>query len=146
MTSSGGKHGDHDHDNEHGQGQSHAHRHRNKTTGTNSGTNTDGIIDRDTLNAGKDKVRRAKERAGDKASDAGRLARHNSDNPVIVANSVIVAVLGVALGWGAYRKYSAGQLNWRLAGAWAGAVSLFAAADFFVSQCVPADGVAYLLS
>lgn len=36
--------------------------------------------------------------------------------------------------FGAYQKYSMGQLTWKIAGAWAGLVGLFATADYFASQ------------
>jgi hypothetical protein len=58
----------------------------------------------------------------------------NSDNPVVVGNALVVGILGTALGVGAYRKYVAGELSWRVAGAWAGVVGLFAAGDYYASQ------------
>lgn len=42
--------------------------------------------------------------------------------------------LSAGLGFGAYRKYAAGELTWKVVGAWAGVVGLFAAGDFYLSQ------------
>ena len=36
--------------------------------------------------------------------------------------------------YGAYQKYSKGELSWKLVGAWAGVVGLFATADYYVSS------------
>lgn len=36
--------------------------------------------------------------------------------------------------FGAYRQHQDGRLNWKVAGAWAGVVGLFGAADYYVSQ------------
>ena len=52
----------------------------------------------------------------------------------MLGNAILVGVLGTALGVGAYRKYAAGELTWKVAGLWAGAVGLFAGADYFVSS------------
>jgi cation transport ATPase len=75
-----------------------------------------------------------------KAKDAikkekGHLER-NTDNPVIVGNAVAVVAIGAGLGFGAYRKYIAGELTWKVVGAWAGLVGLFAAGDYYLSQLV----------
>ena len=51
-----------------------------------------------------------------------------------MANAVILAALSAFLGWGAYRKYTAGEMTWKVAGAWAGVVGLFAAGDYLVTQ------------
>jgi hypothetical protein len=53
---------------------------------------------------------------------------------VVLGNAVVVGVLGTVLGVGAYRKYAAGELSWKVVGAWAGVVGLFAGADYYVSQ------------
>ncbi|KAF2089743.1 hypothetical protein K490DRAFT_37860 [Saccharata proteae CBS 121410] len=82
------------------------------------------------------KARAEKEKAKAKASKAGRRMRENADNPVVIGNAVTVGILGAALGVGAYRKYTAGQLTWKVAGAWAGVVGLFAVGDYYVSQYV----------
>lgn len=75
-----------------------------------------------------------KEQAKEKASKAADKAKKNSDNPVVLGNAVTLAALGGLLGFGAYRKYTAGELTWKVAGAWAGVVGLFAMGDYYVSQ------------
>jgi hypothetical protein len=64
---------------------------------------------------------------------AGRLEA-NSDNPVFVGNAVAVVALSAGLGFGAYRKYAAGELSWKVVGAWTGIVGLFAVGDYYLSQ------------
>lgn len=83
----------------------------------------------------------ARERADSLAKDAklkkdkaAEKVKANSNNPVVLGNSVAIAALGGLLGFGAYRKYSAGELTWKVAGAWAGVVGLFAVGDYYVSQ------------
>jgi cation transport ATPase len=68
------------------------------------------------------------------AKSTSKDLQENSDNPVIIGNAVVVAALSAALGFGAYRKYAAGQLTWKVVGAWAGVIGLFAAGDFYLSQ------------
>ncbi|KAI9788061.1 MAG: hypothetical protein M1816_007273 [Peltula sp. TS41687] len=68
------------------------------------------------------------------AKATGKELQENADNPVVVGNAVVVAALSAALGFGAYRKYAAGELTWKVVGAWAGVVGLFAAGDYYVSQ------------
>ena len=77
-----------------------------------------------------------KEQAKNKASNAGQTVKENSDNPVFIGNAVAIAAVGGLLGFGAYQKYTAGQLTWKIAGLWAGAVGLFGVADYYVSQYV----------
>lgn len=55
---------------------------------------------------------------------------------MILGNTLAVGILGTVLGVGAYRKYVAGELSWRVVGVWAGAVGVFAAADYYVSKYV----------
>jgi len=80
---------------------------------------------------------RAKEEAA-RAKKAGKKGiskiQANSDNPVFVANAVLVAGLSGALGFGAYRKYVGGELTWKVVGAWAGIVGLFGVGDYYLSQ------------
>lgn len=64
---------------------------------------------------------------------AGRLEA-NSDNPVFVGNAVAVVALSAGLGFGAYRKYAAGELSWKVVSAWTGIVGLFAVGDYYLSQ------------
>ena len=75
-----------------------------------------------------------KHQAKSKANKAAKKFQDNSDNPVVIGNAVVVAALSAALGFGAYRKYAAGELTWKVVGAWAGVVGLFAAGDYYVSQ------------
>lgn len=85
-------------------------------------------------NKGKKVASKKAEQAKDKAVEARDDLSANRDNPVVVANAVLVAVAAVGLGVGAYQKHSKGELNWGLVGTWAGVVGLFAAGDYFVSQ------------
>lgn len=69
-----------------------------------------------------------------KGKKAAAKAERNSDNPVFVGNAVAVVALSAGLGFGAYRKYAAGELTWKVAAAWTGVVGLFAAGDYYLSQ------------
>jgi hypothetical protein len=53
-----------------------------------------------------------------------------------LGNALGVGLLGTFLGIGAYRKYTAGELTWKVVGLWSGAVGLFALGDYYVSQYV----------
>jgi cobalamin biosynthesis Mg chelatase CobN len=68
------------------------------------------------------------------AEEAEEWADKNKGNPVVIGNVVAVAALGALLGFGAYKKYNARELTWKVAGAWAGVVGLFAVGDYYVSQ------------
>jgi hypothetical protein len=84
--------------------------------------------------ASKEKAIKAEKEAKAKAKKyAGRLEA-NSDNPVFIGNAVAVIALSAGLGFGAYRKYAAGELSWKVVGAWTGVVGLFAAGDYYLSQ------------
>lgn len=74
------------------------------------------------------------DKAKKEAKEAEDWAAKNKGNPVVVGNVVAMAALGGLLGIGAYRKHSAGELTYKVAGAWAGVVGLFAAGDYFLSQ------------
>lgn len=76
------------------------------------------------------KEKEAKAKAKKVANDIDR----NSDNPVFIGNAVAVVALSAGLGFGAYRKYAAGELTWKVVGAWTGIVGLFAAGDYYLSQ------------
>jgi len=82
--------------------------------------------------AGKSK-KEGKE-AKDKAKKAAGYVDRNSDNPVFIGNAIAVVALSAGLGFGAYRKYAAGELTWKVAGIWTGVVGLFAAGDYYLSQ------------
>ncbi|KAI5241220.1 hypothetical protein E4T42_08071 [Aureobasidium subglaciale] len=75
-----------------------------------------------------------KEKTKQKAEKAAEKVKANSDNPVILGNTIAVVALGGLLGFGAYRKYSAGQLTWKVAGAWAGVVGVFGLGDYYASK------------
>jgi len=81
----------------------------------------------------KEKAKQAKDKAKEKAKIGANKAEKNIDNPVIIGNAIAVGALGTLLGVGAYKKYTAGELSWKVVGAWTGVVGLFAAADYFVS-------------
>lgn len=68
------------------------------------------------------------------AKKAEEWTDKNKGNPVVIGNVVAVAALAGLLGVGAYRKYNAQELTWKVAGAWAGVVGLFAVGDYYVSQ------------
>lgn len=84
--------------------------------------------------ASKAKAEKAEKEAKAKAKRAKSNLEANKDNPVYIGNAVAVVALSAGLGFGAYRKYAAGELTWKVAGAWAGIVGLFATGDYFLSQ------------
>ena len=84
---------------------------------------------------------KGKSRAGKGVLDAKKAlgrdyqgVKDNRDNPVVIGNAVVWTVVAAALGFGAYKQHSEGRLSWKVAGAWAGVVGLFGAADYYVSQ------------
>jgi len=79
---------------------------------------------------------RTREATGKKSKAKARGIRKNADNPVYIGNAVIAAAVGAGIGYGAYQKHSQGKLSWELAGAWAGAIGLFAGVDYLVSKYV----------
>jgi hypothetical protein len=76
----------------------------------------------------------AKDKAKERAKKGADAAKKNSDNPVVLGNKVTVGILGTVLGVGAYRKYASNELTWKVVGAWAGVVGLFAVGDYYVSK------------
>ena len=91
-------------------------------------------------NAG-DKYDRAKKSAATNAKEAkkeikstGQDLSDNRDNPVYIANGVLIVAGSAALGYGAYTKHIAGELDWKIAGIWAGAVGVLAVGDYYLSQ------------
>jgi len=76
----------------------------------------------------------AKDRAKEKSKRGGHYAKENANNPVVLGNALTVGLLGTALGVGAYRKWARHELTWKVVGAWAGVVGLFAVGDYYVSQ------------
>lgn len=82
----------------------------------------------------KDKLAQSRSRGKAEVKKDARFLRENSDNPVVIGNAVVITALTGVLGWGAYRQHQAGQLNWQTLGIGAGAVGLFATADYFLSK------------
>ena len=84
-----------------------------------------------------DKYDKAKKRAATNAKEAkkeiksaGQDISENRDNPVYVANGVLLVVGSAALGYGAYTKHVKGELEWQLAGLTAAAVGVLAVGDY----------------
>jgi len=75
----------------------------------------------------------AKEAKGEIKS-AGQDLSDNRDNPVVIANGVLIVAGSAALGYGAYTQHVAGKLDWQLAATWAGAVGALAVGDYYLSQ------------
>ncbi|KAF2870847.1 hypothetical protein BDV95DRAFT_607964 [Massariosphaeria phaeospora] len=82
----------------------------------------------------KQKTKEKAEKAKSKAKDEGRYVKKNSDNPVFIGNALTIGIFASVVGVGAYRKYVRDELTWKVAGAWAGVVGLFAVGDYYVSQ------------
>lgn len=83
--------------------------------------------------AKKSASKNAKE-AKQEIKSAGQDLSDNRDNPVVIANGVLIVAGGAALGYGAYTKHVAGELDWKIAGLWAGAVGAVAIGDYYLSQ------------
>ena len=81
-----------------------------------------------------DKLVDDEKKAAAKARKGIRSLEANEDNPVVIGNAIAVVALSAGLGFGAYRKYAAGELTWKVAGAWAGVVGLFVTADYYLSS------------
>lgn len=78
-----------------------------------------------------DKDAKKAEKKGKEAED---WAEKNKGNPVVIGNVAVIGALATLLGVQGYRMHQAGTLTWKVAGAWAGAVGLFAVGDYYVSQ------------
>jgi len=72
--------------------------------------------------------------SNDNVKKAEDWAEKNKRNPVILGNAAVLTTLVGLLGVGAYRLHKTNALTWKVAGAWAGVVGLFAVGDYFVSQ------------
>ncbi len=85
-----------------------------------------------------DKAKRAAAKKSEQAKESAIHTRDdisaNRDNPVVVGNAVVITVMCAVLGMGVYKKYSAGDLSWKVAGLWAGAVGVFAVGDYYLSM------------
>jgi Family of unknown function (DUF5353) len=88
----------------------------------------------DAVDSAKDKAKLGGKKAKSRAKAGGRKLDANKENPVVIANGVILLVGSAALGFGAYKRYSEGTLDWKVAGVTAGAVGVFAVADYYASQ------------
>lgn len=82
----------------------------------------------------KEEAKKGKEKVKAKAQHSGNFAKENAQNPVLIGNALTVGILGTVLGVGAYKKYVREELTWKVFGAWAGVVGLFAVGDYYVSQ------------
>lgn len=82
----------------------------------------------------KAKAQEAGKEAKAKAQEAGQELQDNKDNPVVIGNAIIIAVGAAALGFGAYKKHTEGQLDWQMVGMWTGIVGAFAVGDYYASQ------------
>ncbi|KAH8809155.1 hypothetical protein F5884DRAFT_794654 [Xylogone sp. PMI_703] len=82
----------------------------------------------------RDKFEDKERAAKGKAKKAKEIIEANSDNPVVIANAIAVLALGGALGFGAFRKYEAGELSVKLVAAWTGVVGAVALGDYFLSR------------
>jgi len=82
----------------------------------------------------KEAAKDAKAKAKKESKKVKSNFEANSDNPVYIGNAVAVVALSAGLGFGAYRKYAAGELTWKVVGAWTAVVGLFATADFYLSS------------
>ncbi|KAL9615469.1 MAG: hypothetical protein Q9167_000147 [Letrouitia subvulpina] len=68
------------------------------------------------------------------AKEKGNELSRNRDNPVVIGNAIIIALVSAGLGFGAYKKYTQGELDWKLAGATAAVVGAFSVGDYYLSQ------------
>ncbi|KAF1992216.1 hypothetical protein K402DRAFT_320515 [Aulographum hederae CBS 113979] len=82
----------------------------------------------------KEKAKGAAGKAKSKAGLAGKRMNDNKDNPVVIGNAVLIGLGSAGLGYAAYQKYTAGEFTWKVAGAFAGIVGVFATADYFISS------------
>ena len=97
--------------------------------------------------AGKEKAKQgaheAKERAREVAAHAEERAesciaklRRNKENPVVVANALLIAAASGFVGYHAYERHLKGMLNWEVVAAWGGAIGVGVGVDYFVSRFV----------
>ena len=83
--------------------------------------------------AKKNAEKNAKE-AKKEIKSAGQDLNENKDNPVIIANGVLIVAGSAALGYGAYTKHVKGELDWQIAAITAGVVGVLAVGDYYLSQ------------
>jgi hypothetical protein len=77
-----------------------------------------------------------KAKAAAKKESAKEKAKKNADNPVVIGNTLGLAIVGGIVGFGAYRQYARGELTGKVVAAWAAALGLFGVGDYYVSQYV----------
>lgn len=65
---------------------------------------------------------------------AGQDLSDNRDNPVVIANGVLIVAGSAALGYAAYTKHAAGELDMKIAATTAAVVGAFAIGDYYLSQ------------
>lgn len=53
---------------------------------------------------------------------------------MVVGNVVGLVAVGALVGFGAYRKYAAGELTWKVTGLWAAGLGALAVGDAYFSQ------------
>ncbi|RFU30322.1 hypothetical protein B7463_g6030, partial [Scytalidium lignicola] len=82
----------------------------------------------------REKLEPKEKAAKARAKKAKEIIEANSDNPVVVANAVAVLALGGALGFGAFKKYEAGELSLKVVATWTGVVGVVALGDYFLSR------------
>lgn len=82
----------------------------------------------------KPAVERGVEKGKKESKKAEQWAEKNKDNPVVVGNTVALAVLGGVLSIGAYRLHSQNRLTGGVVAATAGALAVLGLGDYFVSQ------------
>ena len=83
--------------------------------------------------AKKSTEKNAKE-AKKEIKSAGQDLSENRDNPVVIANGVLIVAGSAALGYGAYTKHVKGELDWQIAAITAGVVGVLAVGDYYLSQ------------
>ncbi|KAI5779268.1 hypothetical protein EDC01DRAFT_633961 [Geopyxis carbonaria] len=81
----------------------------------------------------KEAAPKPKKEQKEKAKKAASTVKSYAEIPVVALNGVIGALAAVSLGYGAYRKHSAGQLSWKMVGLWSAGVAAVAGADFAIS-------------
>lgn len=82
----------------------------------------------------KEEAKKATDKAKVKASRGSHFAKEHANNPVLIGNALTVGIMGTMLGVGAYRSYIRNELSWKVVGAWASVVGLFAVGDYYASQ------------
>ena len=83
---------------------------------------------------GKKNAKKGAQEAEKEFKSAGQDLSDNRDNPVYIANGLLMVVGGAVLGYSAYTKHVAGELDMKIAATWAGAVGVLAVGDYYLSQ------------